>query len=49
MQRALHPGLAKRIQTTDSPGQQMVADMGARKPIDRTAAGTGTATPVHDL
>jgi len=51
MQRALHPGLAKRIQATDSSGQLVVADMSARELIDRTAAGTGTADPArrHDV
>ena len=51
MQRALHPALAKRIQTTDSTGQLAVADMTARELIDRTAAGTGTTDPArrHDV
>jgi hypothetical protein len=51
MQRALHPGLPRRIQTTDSSGQLVVADVGARELIDRTAAGTGSADPTrrHDV
>ena len=51
MQRALHPGLAKRIQATDSSGQLVVADMSARELTGRTAAGTGTADPArrHDV
>lgn len=51
MQRALHPALAKRTQTADSSGELVVADMGARELIDRTAAGTGTADPArrHDV
>lgn len=51
MQRALHPALAKRIQTADSSGELVVAEMGARELIDRTAAGTGTADPArrHDV
>ena len=51
MQRALHPALAKRIQTPDGSGELVIADMGARELIDRTAAGTGTADPTrrHDV
>ena len=47
MQRALHPALAKRIQTADSTGTLTVADMSARELIDRTAAGTGTSDPTR--
>lgn len=47
MQRALHPALAKRIQTADGSGELVVADMGARELIDRTAAGTGMADPAR--
>jgi PPOX class probable F420-dependent enzyme len=35
MQRALHPAQAKRIQTTDSSGELVVADIGACELIDR--------------
>ena len=47
MERALHPALAKRIQTADGTGAPMVADMSARELIDRTAAGTGTSDPTR--
>ena len=47
MERALHPALAKRIQTADSTGTLTVADMSARELIDRTAAGTGTSDPAR--
>ena len=47
MQRALHPALAKRIQTADTSGELVVADMSARELIDRTAAGTGAADPTR--
>jgi|SRR5579859_2979469 len=47
MERALHPALAKRIQTADSTGTLTVADMSARELIDRTAAGIGTSDPTR--
>jgi hypothetical protein len=40
MQRALHPALAKRIQTTDSSGELVVADIGACELIDRPGCPT---------
>jgi hypothetical protein len=51
MERALHPGLAKRIQAPDGSGELVVTDMSARELIDRTAAGTGMADPTrrHDV
>lgn len=51
MQRALHPDLAKRIQTTQSSGDLVVVEMGARELIDKTATGTGRADTIrrHDV
>jgi hypothetical protein len=40
MRRALHPALAKRIQTTDSSGELVVADIGACELIDRPGCPT---------
>jgi hypothetical protein len=40
MQRALHPARAKRIQPTDSSGELVVADIGAREQIDRPGCPT---------
>jgi len=40
MRRALHPAPAKRIQTTDSSGELVVADIGAYELIDRPGCPT---------